>query len=254
MGEDNQGNRSLKQKKAKSTVPSNVTSDFEEVIAFLKQRHVVAQELSPAITAAARKIHTATYSLIVWRFQIKRLPPHSQVFLDEIASDALQILPQALSGYRKTTLLLARSIVENVIRHIYFSDHPVEFRRANRDKKWYLPFESLFDYLRNHPDYMETERRFDGINRLSALYDELSAQVHGRKVTHFEMRRALREITLDIETFQKQAKLVERCAECSNFLLLVFHRDRVKRFPDDRQRIVFATIPAVARRVWRTLD
>jgi len=231
-----------------------VTSDFEEVVEFLKQRHILAEDPSPDIIAAARSIHAATYSLILWRFQAKRLPSHSHVFLDEIASDALQILPQALSGYRKTTLLLVRSIVENVIRHIYFSDHPVEFRRANREKKWYLTFENLFDYLRNHPDFVEAEPRFDGINRLSTLYDELSAQVHGRKVTHLEMRRALREIALDTEVFRKQVKLVERCAESSNFLLLVFHRHRVRRFPDDCQRTILATMPALARRTWRGLD
>ncbi len=227
--------------------------DFKEVVAFLRSKGIMPQAGSRDRLASARKMHAATYSLILWRFRIMGLPERARVFLHEIASDALQVLPQALMGYRKTTTLLIRSIAENVLRHIYFADHPVEFERANREKRWYLGALGLFEYLRHHPKFVEAERNFDGISRLKTLYDELSAGVHGRKVTHLEMRRSLRGIVFEQEQFDGQVKLIWRCAEASNFLLLVFHNHRVTRFPKQSQQIILRTIPPKARRVWRGL-
>src|SRR6266404_2741112 len=114
----------------------SVASDFGEVFAYLKSRGVVAQNAPPELIATARRIHGYTYSLILWRFRLRGLPAHAKVFIEEIAFDALQVLPQVLMGFSKTTKLLVRGIVENTLRHIYFSDHPVEFLRMNRGKKW----------------------------------------------------------------------------------------------------------------------
>ena len=61
----------------------------------------------------ARTIHGNTYSLILWRFRLRGLPEHAKVFIEEIASDALQILPQIMMGYSKTAKLLIRGISEN---------------------------------------------------------------------------------------------------------------------------------------------
>src|SRR5258707_11561346 len=127
-------------------------------------------------------MHRATFNLILWRFRLSGLPTHGQVFIEEIASDALQILPQILMGYGKTAKLLTRGIVENTLRHLYFSDHPIEFGRMNSEPKWYVKMEELFEYAKIHPILRQTERKFDAMSRLSSLHSELSAGVHGRQV------------------------------------------------------------------------
>src|SRR6266851_3315275 len=149
---------------AKRALPS-VADDFNGVLDFFKSRRIISQSPPSQLIGGAKKLHRATYSLILWRFRLKNLPEHGQVFIEEIASDALQILPQALMGYGKTTKLLARGVIENTLRHLYFTDHPVEFARMNREKKWYLSIEDLIEYLLSHPTFIETEPKFDAVAR-----------------------------------------------------------------------------------------
>jgi len=213
----------------------SLADDFDDVIKFLMDRGTI-RAASQSLTNNARKIHSATYSLILWRFRLRRLPEHGKVFIHEIASDALQILPQVLMGYGKTATLLTRGIIENTLRHIYFSDHPIEFERMNRDKKWFLTMDHLFDYVKNHPAFLETELKFDGLNKASTLYSELSGDVHGRTVGHLEMRTALNAIVYTDDLAQKHATNIERCASTCNFLLAVFQRDQMSKLTTEDQR------------------
>src|SRR6266446_6415175 len=99
---------------AKPPIPS-LNADFANVLVFLKERGIVADSPPTQLIEHSKRIHRVTYSLILWRFRLRNLPFHSQVFIEEVASDALQILPQALMGYGKTAKLLTRGIIENTL-------------------------------------------------------------------------------------------------------------------------------------------
>ncbi len=223
--------------------------DFNEVIGYLKSKKIISQTPPSRLLATAKKIHKSTYSLILWRFLITSLPENGKVFLDEIASDAIQILPQALMGYQKTIDLLSRGIIENVTRHIYYCDHPVEFEITNREKKWYPSLEQLFEYLKRHPSFIKTEKKFDAINRLRTFYDNLSANIHGRKVSNLEMKKALNDIKFVQAKFDEQKNALEKCTEASNFLLVKYHHDLVGNFHPEFRRLILHTIAPKARRV-----
>ena len=168
----------------------SVATDFDGVIRFLTEKGLFPPEPPRSMLASVKRMHAASYSLILWRFRLLSLPQHSAVFLEEVASDALQILPHAVQGYNKTTRLLIRGVAENTLRHIYFTDHPVEYARMNAEKKWYIGIDDLLANLGHHPAFEGIEQRFDAANRLKTLYDELSASVHGRRVEDLEMRVA----------------------------------------------------------------
>jgi hypothetical protein len=237
---------------AKRPIPS-VADDLTSVISFLTDQGTIPAAATEKLIENARRIHRATFSLISWRFRLKNIPPHGKVFIEEIASDALQILPQVLMGYGKTAKLLIRGIVENTLRHLYFSDHPIEFERMNREQKWYVGMEDLFNYARIHPAYLHTESKFDALNQLSSLHNELSAGVHGRQVQDLEMRVALKKIAYSQPEASKLAQLVERCAQSANFALAVFHQERLAHFQPEDRRIILQTIPPRGRQVWTHL-
>jgi len=229
---------------------ASLDTDFSNVVSFLQTRGVVPDPTPRDMIECAKRIHRCTYSLILWRFRLRGIPDHGRVFVEEIASDALQILPQTLMGYGKTAKLLTRGIIENVMRHLYFSDHPVEFARMNRESKWFMTMESLFEYPKIHTIFMESERRFDAINRLSSLYSELSAGVHGRRVRDLETRTALRKINYDGSIARLQADLAERCAEAANFVLAMFHSEQLSEFQIEDRRIILGTMSIRARQIW----
>ena len=137
-----------------------------------------------------------------------------------------------------------------MLRHIYFADHPIEFERLNCERKWYLTIEQLCDYAKLHPVILRTEPRFDAVNQISSLYSELSAGVHGRAVKDLEMRIALQKIIYDQVTAALEANFLRRCAESTNFLLAMFHRDRVRAFQAEDRRIILRTMPVRARQLW----
>jgi hypothetical protein len=156
-------------------------------------------------------------------------------------------------GYGKTTKLLARGVIENTIRHIYFSDHPIEFGRMNRDRKYYLSIDDLFQYILAHPEFIGTEGQFDAVNRFRSLYDELSAGVHGRKVQDLEMRVSLNRIVFNQASFEAHVHLVQKCAESANFLLAAFHKEQFYGFQKEDRQVVLGTIGQQGRRVLRAL-
>jgi hypothetical protein len=227
-----------------------VDADFISVLAFLKDCGIIPKSAPSVLIDSAKNIHRVTHSLILWRFRLTGVPEHGRAFVEEIASDALQILPQVLMGYSKTAKLLTRGIIENTLRHLYFSDHPVEFARMNRDAKWFMTIESLLEYARTHPVFLVSEKRFDALNRLGSLYSDLSAGVHGRTVQDLEMRIALNKIAYEERAAKQQVKLAERCAEAANFLLAMFHREKMSAFPTEDRRAILRTLPPRARQVW----
>jgi hypothetical protein len=108
-------------------------------------------------------------------------------------------------------------------------------------------------YLKEHPAFLETEKKFDAISRLSALHSELSAGIHGRQVRDLEMRTALGKIAYSDGIAEKEAGLIERCAAASNFLIAVFHRQKMARFEAEDRRILLRAMPHRARQVWNQL-
>jgi hypothetical protein len=231
-----------------------VAADFSEVVDHLKDRGILPTSPSLAITGVARNIHSRSYSLILWRFRLRGIPAHGSVFLEEVASDALQVLPQVLMGYSKTAKMLMRGIVENTLRHLYFLDHPIEFQRMNREAKWFLTMEALFDYGKNHPIFQQVESKFDALNQMSSIYSELSAGIHGRTVRDLEMRKALQSISYDQATAERESELMRRCTEAVSFIIAMLHHDRVARFRIEDRRVILNSLPTRARQVWREFE
>ena len=231
-----------------------IDGDFREVVDFLKSVRVFPSSPSDDMISLARKIHEQTYSLILWKFRLKRLSPHAKPFIEEIASDALQILPQIMLGFGKTAKLLVRGVLENTMRNIYYADHAVEFTLLNQEKKSYIEVKSLVEYLKTHPLFSRTEPSYDAVNKLYSLYSELSAGIHGRRVSDLEMRAALRAISYTADAAKKESETVSKCAASTNFLLAAFYRNQFNSFSADDRKIILRTLPRSAKTTLGALD
>lgn len=230
---------------------ASLAKDFSEISAFLAERAIIPKTPPADLSLVARGIHECTYSPILWKFRLTGLPKRGSLYLEEIASDALQILPQVMLGYSKTAKLLTRGIIENTLRHIYFSDHPIEFIRINSVGKWHPTISSLFEYATGYPDFVSTEPEFDAVARLSSIYSELSAGVHGRSVRELETRAALRSIVYDPARAKEDALFLRRCTEAVNFLMSIFHHNSFASFAKADRSLILRTMPAAARRIWK---
>ena len=140
------------------------------------------------------------------------------------------------------------------MRHVYFYDHPVEFAIMNAEAKWYISLDELYKYLKMHPDFKRTEQKFDAINRAQTLYDEISAGVHGRRVTALETRAALEKIAYEPGIALVQIELIKRSCEASNFLLAIRNRLNMRNFATEERRVILRTLPKEARKVWSEFE
>jgi len=116
-----------------------------------------------------------------------------------------------------------------------------------------LSIEDLIEYLLSHPTFIETEPKFDAVARLRALYGELSAGVHGRRVQDLEMRISLNKIAFHETSFHNEVRLVERCTEAVNFLIATLHKDKVRSLQQEDRQIILHTMSRHARKVWSGL-
>lgn len=232
---------------------SVVKSDFDEAIAYFKFHDFFPKNPSSDVISVARRVHSSTYGLLLWKFRLTDLPLCATPFLEEIASDALQVLPQVMLGYGKTTKLLCRSILENCLRFIYYYDHPIEFEIMNREHKWYIGVDKLLEYMKMHPKFIEAEAGFDAIARTSSLYSDLSAGIHGRRVVDLEMKTALSKISFSKSAAERETITIQCCSECTNFLLSIQNRAQLQAFTTIDRSIILRSMPPAARRAWRDL-
>lgn len=228
--------------------------DFTEVFQFLKTVSVVPTPIPSKMEAMARQVHRATYPLILWKFRISGLPPNASVFLDEVASDALQVLPQMLLGYTKTVHLLLRGVIENTLRFVYFYDHPIEFHQMNNKEKWYIGTDKLFDYIKSHPNHSIAEQRFDAINKAQILYSDLSASVHGRAAKDLESRASLSKVVFSPTEAAKDLQLAKKCSEAANFILSIENRSALAKFSLADRKLIFGAMAPAARTVWHNFE
>jgi hypothetical protein len=233
---------------AKTVLATAADADCVAVVEYLKAQTMYPAAPSGVCVEKTREIHRLTHSLVLWRFRLKRIPDHGQVFIEEIASDAVQILPQLVTGFVKPFKLLARGFVENALRHIYFIDHRIEFEKMNRLPKWYVSVEELFDYALDHPSLRDAEKQFDAINKMKMLYADLSAAVHGRRVQDFQMKIALSKITYGDAMFTEEAKTLARCTEAVNYTLAAFHLTQFRSFGVADRKIILSTLSQTAKK------
>ena len=117
-----------------------------------------------------------------------------------------------------------------------------------------MSVEQLCDYAKNHPSFVQTETKFDGLAQVTSLYSTLSAGVHGRTVSDLEMRVALQKIAYDQTAAEDAMRSILKCAQAIKFLLAIFQREQMRTFQIEDQRIILRTMPTAARKVWTEHD
>lgn len=224
-----------------------VESDFLSVMNRLRSQGDLAVSFNAQWLGHYRSIHKLSFSLIWWKFRIQAKSVHRKVYVSEMASDALQILPMVSVGYFKAACLLCRGVIENCLRHIYFSDHPVEFQRLNMEKEWYVSVRQLFDYLAEHPQLSHLRDSYDAYADLKSTYSDLSTVVHGTKLQHMQLHAGLMQIKPSIN----QAKLIEqhlkKVSQAVNFLFVAYHTTVFRRRTLDDREIILSVLPSSAK-------
>lgn len=219
-----------------------VQNDFKLVCARLEGMGV-GQDLSTQNLNKLRKIHSVVYSFALWADRISDLfcAENEIVFLVDLKSDLIQTLPLVLSGYKKATAILLRSSIENILKHIYFFDHPVEFARC-KNSGFFLKMDELCDYLKNHPVVGDKMQRMKVLNVLTSRYSELSEIIHGKRALKRDITQSLKDIEFEQRFYDECHRIITLFGNVYNFMLACFHANTLDEWDTPTRESVLSNL------------
>ncbi len=196
-----------------------VKEDCNKFLSYLDSKNLIHHvKYKPQL----KNIHKIVFSLSLWELYIDKKNENEYIFLTDLRSDISQSIPLALSGYKKPTYLLLRSAIENILKHIYYTDHKIEFFHYKTSKS-YQQMEYLYDYCHLHPKIGVLCKSLNLKNKLSNRYSELSSKIHGKTIKKQEFLEYLTKIKFDEMQFKEYCIILQEYGNIFNLLLTKFN-------------------------------
>lgn len=221
--------------------------DFEELINFLHKKYNI--KLNKEEKAVVKSLHQRIYSLCLIEFELKRNKKIKTFFIYEARSDSIKLIPLLIMGFRKEFFLLNRSIIECVLRFIFYEDHPAKYKLLNINSKSRIDIENLFDYVKNNPDIRGNKKMLDLISRIKKMYAESSRFIHTANKSFSSSKKTLSEIMIKEEELKKLGKNTNKLFQELITLLLYLKKEDAQNFHPDNKKFLLQTLSKTERRV-----
>lgn len=212
------------------TIKKALEEDRKELKVFFERSGKYPSARISEIDIAFKRAHKAVFGLCLWSHELSDFPLHQKVFLDELRSDVLQSFPMALLGFRKPVALLLRSAIEDLLRHVYYFDHKIEFEKLEKTPGSYKPMHDLWQYAKKHPRLEKTFKESQAITLLQNDHAIFSKFVHSTSTHHMNLTKSMSEIGFDAKSFEEYGSKVSTLARNIHFVLLAFCRESIDGF------------------------
>ena len=218
-----------------SLTQAAVETDFDQIWAHYSTDFATRLEEPDRAKTLLRTIHRFG---IVASILCKSIPAqrseHKRVFLKEFSSDAIHLMHTIMVGDIRAGHFYLRSAVENLWRHIYFKDHPVEYRWLESDPKYYISVEELRQYCAR-TDEMH-DRMGQPLQRIANGYRKLSRFVHSSQSHSLQLHGRLTTIQLSIGKLSEVVKDLRSFGRDLVLVSLVVHATEIARLPPGEER------------------
>ena len=176
----------------------------------------------------------------------------AKLLIPEIFSDAWISIHLSCYGLYRYANMCLRSELENVLRLIYFSNHPIEFNWWKSDNDWYREsakatdvwgsgynyFSNLENIKRFDRECTETKRLFTGKGNISKIHKKLSKYIHG-SAGYFQTRTNEFSPKYKKEEFCRWFVTCKKILSYSHILLVLGFLDKFKEITrQDRKKIL----------------
>ena len=202
--------------------PTNVAADFDQIWSRYSTNFATRLQEPDKAKPLFRAVHKFGFvaAIVSKSIPVQGLE-HKRIFLREFASDAIHLMHVLLVGDIRGGHFYLRSAVENFWRHVYFKDHPVEYRWINSNAQYYTSIEDLRNYC-SKTDEIDT-RLGKSLERIATGYQKLSRFVHSSKVPSLQLQNRLAGIQLSTNALSDLAKDLRSFGRDLVLLLLVLH-------------------------------
>lgn len=207
-----------------STFNKFMTEDYDNLFSYLNEINIYPTSHHEQIKNDMIEIHKNVYSLCLWSNEFEESPINQNIYLTQIRSDAIQSLYLSLLGFKKPVKLLLRGLIEDLLEHLYYYDHEIEYERLETEQKYYQDIQELWEYLRNHPRIKKIVDETEIYSMMRQYYSEFSKYVHSSTSEHMVNINTIDNIKFDIDFFNEYKNEIINISCCVNYLLYIFYK------------------------------
>ncbi|OFY68765.1 MAG: hypothetical protein A3G23_02945 [Bacteroidetes bacterium RIFCSPLOWO2_12_FULL_37_12] len=215
--------------------------DFKEVHKYFSETQNIFIPFEAENIGSIKKIHETTYAYLILKSKLN-IKNNANIFLSEIQSDYLQLMPLLLKGYEKLVMILLRDILENTLKFIYYFHHPIEFSLLEEKSKNYIFFEDLIKYVCEHPSIKSHTAELNLLNRIKPKYSELSKFVHSKDGNYMHFIKYLKQIKFNKEFSEKFLIEFKEIHSLTISLLILFLNEKYSSFSIPYKRFILNSI------------
>lgn len=228
-----------------------IVEDFEDLLSYLDKNGMIPEMPDQQLMQKLKQAHKVCLSLAIWDVQLSKYIrlKHVQPFIREIRFDAIGSIPLAFHGYKKSSALIQRSLIENLFNHIYYTDHPVELDWLKGDEKQIIFIDDLCNYLVKLPNFKNLAKRYNIIFKLKSHYSELSTTIHNKPIRNIGSNRVLDDLVVDNDWFIKYLQSLKEVGGLINMALYLFHSDISCLLRREYSSIILSTMTPSERRL-----
>jgi hypothetical protein len=151
-------------------------------------------------------------------------------------------------GLKKAANLLIRSVIENTLKHVYYKDHPIEFKLLNEDNETKISDKELLNYLRNHPLYRKRRNISEVLGFINNVYHEKSKVVHGTSLKYVISIKTISEI----KNRKKLEDMVNDFVKIISYIMtiiIIFHIKQFYKFSPEEKKLILSCIQSKHKQI-----
>jgi hypothetical protein len=153
-------------------------------------------------------------------------------------------LAMAIKGLENPACVLLRQCVELVLKHIYFSSHPIEYSWVRlRDDYREQSFQYLIDYLSRTSECKEIGLSPNPCERLNVWYGILSRHVHVHSMGFMGYMSVSSGRRLDISVIKRLDERSKEVWPLLTILFIIYAPNRYFRASEIEKRLIRMTVP-----------
>ena len=213
--------------------------DHKKCLDYYKKLKLNEGNFSADNTALFRRVHGFAFSLGLWLSKVEEDKNPANIYLYEIRSDAIQLLPAIVLGNRRSLRLYERAHIEDILRYIFYHDHPIEHQLLQLEPKSYANLDVLFSWVKRHPLFRSDLGSLEPcLDFLHSTYAELSRSVHTTTNNELELSSAVTLLHSPIEAATLELVKLQTIFESVTFLLSRFQKEIYLRFDLNERALV----------------
>ncbi|MBU3907489.1 MAG: hypothetical protein KKA64_04550 [Nanoarchaeota archaeon] len=228
------------------------TKDLEELIEFLSKKYNI--KLNNKSKKIIKELHEKVYSFCLIDFELKRKTNVKTFFLSEARSDSIKLIPLLLLGFRKPIFLLRRSMVEGVLKFIFYEEHPIEYKLLDINVKSKYDIDELFDYVKKHPLSYNNKRIEDLASKIKGTYSDLSRFIHATNTSFSSSRKTLQDVKIKENELERFSSAIKILLQDLMTLVLYFRKEDINLFDVENKRFIFNNLSRTGKRIIHNLN